>query len=139
MYLVRLIYASRISDGMSNQDIENILESARKNNRKENVTGVLLFNRNYFLQCIEGSRSKVNQIYHKILNDQRHQEIVILSYDEINKRDFSDWHMGYIPETAVTMPITQQFSSSEIFNPYEISGASAHGLLLTLKEAIKTI
>lgn len=62
MFLVRLVYASQISDHFSADDIESILKKARKNNKKLNVTGLLCFNRKYFLQCLEGSRTNVNTI-----------------------------------------------------------------------------
>ena len=42
MFLVRLIYASKISDGFAPKDIESILQSARTYNVKTHVTGMLL-------------------------------------------------------------------------------------------------
>tara|TARA_Y100001951_G_scaffold21856_1_gene16832 strand:+ start:3806 stop:4006 length:201 start_codon:yes stop_codon:yes gene_type:complete len=50
-------------------------------------------NQHYFLQCLEGSRSNVNKIYHRILNDKRHRDPIILDYQEIEARDFSAWEM----------------------------------------------
>lgn len=69
MFLTRLVYASTISESFTPDDIESILIAARKNNIKTNVTGILCFNRKYFLQCLEGSRTAVNKTYHHILND----------------------------------------------------------------------
>lgn len=42
MFLVRLIYASKISSDFGPEDIENILQSARTYNVKTNVTGMLV-------------------------------------------------------------------------------------------------
>ena len=39
MFLVRLIYTSKTSSHFGPEDIENILEEARSNNLKNNVTG----------------------------------------------------------------------------------------------------
>ena len=63
MFLVRLIYASKISSGFGPEDIESILQSARTYNVKTNVTGMLCFSNEYFLQCLEGSRTAVIKFY----------------------------------------------------------------------------
>ena len=136
MYLVRMVYASRVTEGFNENEIESILTSARKNNTKSSVTGILCFNHNYFLQCLEGSRRKVNATYHSILNDPRHNEIILLDYKEIVEREFSEWNMGYMPESSLTKPITMRFSGSPDFNPFDMSGESAHQLMITLSKTV---
>jgi hypothetical protein len=78
MYLVSLIYASIPEEGFSKEDIEDILTKSKKNNERDDITGMLCFNHNYFLQCLEGSRESVNRTYSRICNDNRHKEMVIL-------------------------------------------------------------
>jgi hypothetical protein len=139
MYLTRLVYTSTVSDEFTEKDIEQILKSERKYNTKNNVTVMLCFNRKYFLQCLEGSRTKINQTYHKILNDKRHHNIIILDYKEISSREFSGWSMGYMPESSLTRPINLKFSGTPEFEPYEMSGESAHGMMLNLKENVPVV
>ncbi|MDN3610208.1 BLUF domain-containing protein [Vibrio ostreicida] len=139
MFLVRLVYASTITKGIKEADIENILDTARKNNSLVDVTGILLFNRNYFLQCLEGSRTEVNQIYHHILNDPRHKDVLLLDYSEISERNFSDWNMGYIPEISATIPLNLKYSSGSKFEPHRLSGKSAHKLLLNLCDVVSVV
>ena len=139
MHLVRLVYASTITKGITESDIQNILDVARKNNALVDVTGLLLFNRNYFLQCLEGSRAQVNKIYHQILNDQRHEDILLLDYTEIFEREFGDWSMGYIPEMNLTTPINLKYSAHSKFDPYSMSGGSAHKLLLSLRNVVTLV
>lgn len=136
MYLVRLVYTSDIDGAFLPADIEKILEVSKRNNQKNNVTGLLCFNRRYFLQCLEGSRAKVNAAYHRILNDPRHTNIVMLDYTEIVMREFGNWSMGYMPESSLTAPINLKYSGSPEFEPYEMNGASAHQLMLELKEKL---
>lgn len=69
MFLVSLLYASSRSSGWSESDIYQILSASRQNNEKSGVTGCLSFDGEYFLQCLEGSRSAVNQTYQQIIND----------------------------------------------------------------------
>jgi len=139
MFLVRLVYTSTISKDFSSTDIEKIIETARENNGKNSVTGMLCFNRKYFLQCLEGSRRKVNQTYHHILNDPRHSDIVMLDYKEIVSREFNEWSMGYMPESSLTGPINMKFSGTPDFGPYEMSGESAHKMMLELKDTVPSI
>lgn len=136
MYLIRLVYASTASKAFNHEDIEKILQVAKENNGKHNVTGMLAFHRKYFLQCLEGSRTNVNNIYHQIANDPRHARLAILSYEEIMEREFSNWSMGYLPESSLTAPINLKFSGNDQFNPYEMTGESAHRMMLELRDTI---
>ncbi len=139
MYLVRLLYASKITAQLTQDDIEQILKSARKNNEKEEVTGLLCFNRKFFLQCLEGSRSSVNKIYHSISNDKRHDKLILLDYKEINSREFANWSMGYMPEMALTEDLNLKYSGSSEFDPYKMSGESCHQMLYELSTTVPVI
>ena len=139
MHLVRLVYTSTISDGFTEADIQNILTSARDNNAPRHITGLLFFNRSYFLQCLEGPREQVNQTYHQILNDQRHENLMLLEYKEISSREFSEWSMGYVPDIAFTKNLNLKYSGNTHFNPYHMSGESAHNLLSHLSKEIGII
>lgn len=138
MFLVRLVYASTKSDQWPEAGIEDILATAQANNPSSHVTGLLCFNRKYFLQCLEGSRDAVNTIYHHILNDTRHQDQVLLKYEETAARDFDSWSMGYVPESSLTSQVLLKYSGSSAFDPYKMSGDNAHRLLLHLSSTVAT-
>jgi hypothetical protein len=133
MYLVRLIYTSRISASFEQADMAQILDSARKFNRTNHITGLLYFNRKMFLQCLEGPRETVNLAYAKIMNDTRHEELNLLAFSEISERLFADWSMGYVPENKVTDGINLKYSTNPNFNPMLLSGDSALNLMISLK------
>ncbi|NVD06897.1 BLUF domain-containing protein [Vibrio sp. JPW-9-11-11] len=139
MFLTRLVYASTIEQGFDLSTVEEIIGSAREHNQALDVTGMLCFDRNFFLQCLEGSRTNVNLIYQRILSDKRHTKIVMLDYREINSRDFSQWSMGYSPSSSLTAPLYLRYSGSKAFNPYLMSGESAYQLLLELKHSLPSI
>ncbi|EHD0094670.1 BLUF domain-containing protein [Vibrio vulnificus] len=139
MKLTRLIYTSTITEQMTHADVDAILESAKHNNLKLGITGILFFNSQHFLQCLEGERNTVNQVYRSIINDSRHHNVVILDYSEIDSRDFHDWTMGYIPASSTTKPVTLKFSATSAFSRYEMTGNSAYLLLLELKSKLPNI
>lgn len=134
MPLTRLIYVSTVSEKFSSSSLEDILKAGRVNNTKNGITGMLCFQKKYFIQCLEGSRQAVNETYKKILNDDRHSNVVILEYNQINVREFNDWCMGYIPTSHFTEPLILKFSTSKEFNPYDMSSVSVEMLLLEFKQ-----
>ena len=139
MFLTRMVYASTANNNFTPKDIEDILIKARQSNTKEDITGILCFSRNYFIQCIEGTRTKVNDLYHKILNDDRHSNIILLDYKEISEREFGYWSMSYVPESKLTTSINLKYSGSSIFNPYKMSGQSALNMLVEFKGVLKNV
>lgn len=138
MYLVRMIYASR-ANNLGPEEVNSILESARHNNARSGLTGLLCFDSDYFLQCLEGSRQAVNNLYSTIMADERHQDAVILDYRQIDQRHFADWTMGYVPNTRLTRPLILKYSGQEAFNPYLMSGDSAAAMLQELGEQVRKL
>lgn len=136
MYLVQMIYASRISTDFKTQDIESILESAHKNNAALGITGLLCFSHDSFLQSLEGSRKAVNEVYQKILNDQRHQDPILLYYKNIQQRNFVDWAMGYVSSSQMIRQIVLKYSRQSEFDAFEMSGDSARALMIELADNI---
>lgn len=136
MFLVRLVYVSRRTDVFKTQDIEDILAVARKENDKTQVTGLLCFSNDIFLQCLEGSRTAVNNTYRKILRDPRHDDIVLLSYKEIYERIFNKWCMGYVPNTSLTKEINIMYSGSGHFDPYDMHGESCEAMLTKISKQV---
>ncbi len=139
MYLTQIIYTSTATEEFTPEDIDKILSTARENNKSQDITGMLCFSSKKFLQCLEGSRASVNALYHKILNDKRHCNIVLLDYQEISEREFNTWSMAYVPDSSVTHPANLKFSGSSTFTPYEKSGDSAHKMMLEFKESLTNV
>ena len=139
MYLMRLIYCSKVTSVFKTEDIDHILETARKRNKDQNITGVLCFNRKYFLQCIEGSREAINDTYHRILKDPRHDGIILLGYCQISHRDFATWQMAFVPEKKITDEINLKYSQTRDFDPFTMNGESTYQMLLELSKNIPAI
>jgi Sensors of blue-light using FAD len=99
MQLCQLIYFSMKQD-LGPGGIESILDRSREQNLKNDVTGVLLFNQDYFLQLLEGSREQVTSTFCRVAADPRHGTVTLISVQDIDERDFPDWNMGYVPSTS---------------------------------------
>ncbi len=44
------------------------------------------FSKNFFLQSIEGARSVINDLYAKLMQDPRHEDVQIIEFIEIVKQ-----------------------------------------------------
>ena len=84
--LVRLTYASTITSTPATirDELTTILNQARQFNFNHQIHGVLLYGNNTFYQCLEGPKSKIDQLYQKLLQDLRYSQIKQLSYHDIS-------------------------------------------------------
>lgn len=129
--LVRLLYASRAVEPISDKLIESILQSSRKNNPQHGISGVLCSHSvgNVFLQVLEGGRPAVNQLYGNIVRDRRHQDVTLLHFDEIRQRRFSGWRMGSVDLNRVNLSTILRYSEKPTFDPFTMTGEAAMALL----------
>lgn len=136
MVLVRMIYASTIASDLEKEAINKIMTCSKSENKKQNITGLLYFNRRYFLQVLEGERETVNKLFMKIARDERHKNVVISELVEVHQREFESWKMGYVPESKITTPIILKYSADTKFNPYAMSSQSQLAMMLELRDHV---
>ena len=120
--LVRLMYVSRASNSVNQNELVAILKKSKANNAGSGITGVLCFSAGIFLQVLEGGRSQVSALYNKIVNDSRHYEVVLLSYEEVGERAFAGWSMGRANLTGLNPALVLKYSETALLNPYAVSG-----------------
>jgi len=134
MQLVRLIYTSKLNDGIDPSELARIHETALLNNAKSGMTGLLAFGNDYFLQVLEGGRVEINHLYSNLSKDPRHKEALLLQYTEIVERDFDQWSMKLVMLTNQKKILFRKFSTTDDFDTFKLSGESAYRLLLALRD-----
>jgi class 3 adenylate cyclase len=93
----RLTYISNFSRSLTKKDIENIGNISQTNNSREGITGVLLSCNGIFFQILEGEEDRIDRLYEKILQDDRHNKILCLKSElNISERRFPEWSMEVI-------------------------------------------
>ena len=127
--LVRLIYVSRAVDQNAKVAIESILEASRSHKLNNGITGILCHGGDIFLQAIEGGRDAVNKLYNHISQDARHNDVVLLHYEEIRERRFGGWTMGQANLSKLNTSIVLKYSERPEFDPYAVSGDVSLALL----------
>jgi hypothetical protein len=126
--LVRLMYASRAAKPLDPEELVQILRQSRITNPKWGVTGVLCSSGELFIQVLEGGRAAVNRLYNKIIVDDRHTEVTLLSYEEIEERRFAGWAMGQVNLSRLNPALMLKYSETATLDPYAVSGKAAVAL-----------
>ena len=126
--LVRLMYASRVAEGLKPDALHAILKKSTTNNPTIGVTGVLCFSGSVFLQVLEGGRSQVSALYNRIVVDPRHRDVVLLTYTEIAERRFAGWAMGQVNMNMLNPALLLKYSEAAVLDPYAVSGAVSMAL-----------
>jgi hypothetical protein len=120
--LVRLMYASRAVPAVDAEELHALLRQCRTHNPKHGITGVLCFADRIFLQALEGSRSAINRLYGRIVHDARHQDVELLSYEEIDERRFAGWAMGQVQMAGLNPALLLKYSASATLDPFAMPG-----------------
>lgn len=92
--LHQIVYFSQPTRSMPLSEVRELLIKAQINNHFNDVTGLLLFDGDSFVQVLEGPRDKVMALFKKIERDPRHTKFTTLMEREIPQRDFGQWSMG---------------------------------------------
>lgn len=90
-----LIYISTAKRLLDENELTEILKVSKKNNEKNEITGLLLYSEGTFIQFLEGAEDKLNSTYETIVNDERHKNVIKLIQEPAQERCFPDWTMGF--------------------------------------------
>jgi hypothetical protein len=98
------------------------LEVCSVNNKKAEITGVLCQGSGIYMQVIEGQRSAINALYSRIISDKRHNQIELLSFEEVGQRRYGQWSMALV-QLSINDPMVQLAHPE--FDPYSASSKDA--------------
>ena len=93
--MFQLIYASQKSDKFSAKDTENILLCSRRNNQLVGITGFIIELPDAFVQVLEGEENDVRDLFERICQDTRHENIRVFITRTADEREFGVWSMGF--------------------------------------------
>jgi hypothetical protein len=92
MSLTQIVYAST-PFGFDASTLDDILTVSRALNSRDDVTGTLICRADMYLQLIEGPEAALQATYHRIIADDRHQDVSLLLSRQVNERMFPQWAM----------------------------------------------
>jgi hypothetical protein len=89
---MQMIYHSR-PYGFDAATLDDILVAARRNNRRDGLTGALICRADLYVQMLEGPRLAVTEAFRRILRDDRHLEVTLVWAGDTLARAFPEWEM----------------------------------------------
>ena len=123
--LVRLLYVSQPVGPITTTVTTLILEQSNIYNKKENITGVLCQGSGLWMQVLEGERHQVNALYARIMASRHHNNVELLSMEEITQRQFGKWSMALV-HLSKDDPMVQMAHPE--FDPYSATAKDAIAL-----------
>lgn len=122
MAFFQLRYISTRAAADIAKHVPGILETARRRNQANGVTGLLIFNGERFLQLLEGPERAVRETFERIGRDPRHLGVAVLGTAISPERAFREWDMAYEELTGAVA----QFDSLEEQVAALVANAPAH-------------
>ncbi len=93
--MIQITYLSAATRAMSQDDLEDILKTARETNARLGITGMLLYGNKTFIQILEGEEDVVHKLVKTIKRDPRHTNLQIVKQKPIERHEYADWSMGF--------------------------------------------
>ncbi|GAW41967.1 Sensors of blue-light using FAD [Brevundimonas sp. SH203] len=101
MPLFRIVYVSRAAGTAASglMPLVDIIGVSDQNNRRDQLTGVLLRHDGRFFQVLEGARVDLDRTLARVRSDGRHADMKVLSDHAVEARMFPDWAMAQVEAT----------------------------------------
>lgn len=90
-----IVYTSTARIPVDISVIKDILSISTRNNEQSEISGILVYLDGTFLQVLEGPETFINDTFDRIKSDDRHHNIVVLSEEYIEEREFPKWFMAF--------------------------------------------
>lgn len=94
-----VIYRSSAAAGLSTAQVDEILDSSRAFNFRENLSGVLFYDEKQFLQFLQGPLIPLTRAYARIKSAKQHHSITEIARGPSNQLYFENWDMGFCKTT----------------------------------------
>ena len=91
--LATLTYQSRATQPFSEEELHLLLQTAQARNKASDVTGLLIYDKGRFFQCLEGPPQALEALWGAIRRDARHTDVELLGNAPTTNRFFSKWDM----------------------------------------------
>lgn len=127
-----IIYMSRATRPMNDDDLGGLLHEARQGNERQNITGALVYGDGQFMQIIEGEEAELVSLYARLLKDPRHERVVKLADKQIAQRSFSEWSMAFQTVSPEQFSQLSGYMTPEQLNLEMPSLSAADTLLLQM-------
>lgn len=89
----KVVYLSSAVRPFTDEELEALVEKAASNNRRDGISGVMLYRDGSVCQMIEGAPERVEALLERLRRDPRHHRITVLLDVEQSERSMPGWAM----------------------------------------------
>jgi hypothetical protein len=114
--LVHLSYCSHAQSPVEKDDMDLILEASQRNNRRDDITGLLTFSGEVFVQFLEGPPESIHRLMDRLQGDPRHSDIIILSEGSDHERIFAGWDMELVTRQEAHQVLRDALSDANSYD-----------------------
>ena len=112
--------------------VSKIIEISILNNRRDEVSGLLLVAQGYFIQALEGNIDVVRNTYARISMDRRHRDPHIIAQGFTERRLFGEWNMCASTLSPADKAIVDVLNAKGTFDPHYLTPDSIERLLISV-------
>lgn len=94
--LVHVSYCSQAQPPIAPAELGRILQVSQRNNQRDQITGLLTYSGEVFVQFLEGPPEALHRLMRRIQGDPRHREMIILSEGTDHDRVLPGWDMELV-------------------------------------------
>ena len=92
--MFQITYHSRAEASFTRNDFSELLSQCQRRNRRDHLTGLLLYDGLRFAQAFEGPSELVDECMSRIVSDPRHTAVHINSRERVREREFGSFAMA---------------------------------------------
>jgi hypothetical protein len=101
--------------------VKAILEVAIPTNVARDITGYLMFDKDWFIQVLEGEEADVTKLYAKISQDKRHKDVQLKQKRKTTNRDLAGWSMGAVLKSVETQEVLLKHGINSSLDPFKMT------------------
>ncbi|WP_198332077.1 BLUF domain-containing protein [Psychrobacter aquimaris] len=117
--LISLTYIAKKTEVNSGMELTRALEHWRRYFEESGISSALVFNENYFIQNVQGSRPAVNHALAKIVSEYLDILPNVIGVEEIVVRRWDGFLIKYLTSSIEDEEYAlKSFSAGSDFNPY---------------------
>lgn len=127
-----LIYVSQAALELTHEQVFSILNASWKKNRQNGIGGILLYDETFFIQLLNGPVDKVDRIYERIVEDNRHHTLHLIGKRFSKTQEFHEWNMGFLPKSEIISNLMKSYNIQEGNGFYAAAFSDLEALLKEL-------
>ena len=90
-----IVYISNAIQLFEEEELEELFVLTKSTNTLKDITGILFYRDGTFMQILEGRKSEIEELFERIQQDARHNNITKILKRNVDERLFTSYQTGF--------------------------------------------